>query len=141
MRILSPAGAGDERISPSVLNVHRARPDAASTACTMPVTSPTYTTPADTAGDDSSIAPAALYDHFSRPVLKSIAWSRPSIDPTYTVPSAIAADDITPSLAWKVHRRVSGEGSVVPATPVSVGDPRNRGHSVPCATAVAIAAR
>src|SRR5512142_901354 len=111
MRTLSPVGAGDDRISPSVWNVHRARPDEASTACRTPVTSPTYTTPADTAGDDSSIGPAALYDHLSRPVARSIAWSRPSIDPTYTVPSAIAADDMTPSLAWKVHRRARGEGS------------------------------
>ena len=90
----SPETTGEDFTSPPVLNVHAALPVATSTACTVPLVSPMYTSPPATAGDDSPIPSGdALYFHLSDPSDRFTAWRSPVWDPTYTTPSTMAAED------------------------------------------------
>jgi hypothetical protein len=59
---LSPTTTGDDLISPLVLKVQAPFPSAMRTACTVPLRSPTKTSPSavDTAGDDSPIPSTVL---------------------------------------------------------------------------------
>ena len=129
MRTRSPVTTGEDFSSPLVLNVQAAFPLAASTACSTPERSPTYTRPPATAGEDSPMPSGeVLYFHLTEPSARPIATSSPVLDPTYTTSSAMAAEDSIASPASYVHRSFSVAGTVAAVLPLNEADPRNCGQ-------------
>src|SRR5688500_11112783 len=99
-----PETTGDDLISPLVLYVQRALPLPVSTACTLPLRSPTKTSPFATAGELSPIpSPSTAYVQSFFPLARSIATRPAPFAPTKTAPSAIAAEDSIDSPASTVH--------------------------------------